>query len=200
MPAWLEWLDDPWGIVWRASNLVRGFSPRRMVRLAAGLGRNLHYQRPLFIVGASRSGTSMLFRLLRESRSLGSLPGEGHNLWRAFHHPRSSGWESDAVGPGQLRFGERRFVKACLRSHFEGSRFVEKTPENAFRIPYLLDLFPDALFVVMWRDPCDVINSLINGWRDSAGRFRSYFVPEDLQIPGYRHRRQWCICSCRLLC
>ena len=68
---------------------------------------------------------------------------------------------------------------------------MEKTPENSFRVPHLLDLFPDARFLVIWRNPLLVLRSLIRGWRDPAGRFRSYFVSEDLRIPGYPHRRMW---------
>ena len=192
MPGPLAWVDDPWGIVWRSYHLARGFHPGRAARLVTGLFRNIRFERPVFIVGVSRSGTTLLFRLLRDSPSLGALPGEGHNLWRAFHHPRYSGWRSDAVGPGEVRRGERRFVAAYLRSYFPHSRFVEKTPENSFRIPYLLDLFPDARFIVMWRDPLETISSLIQAWRDPRGRFRSYIVPEDLKIPGYPHRRRWC--------
>jgi hypothetical protein len=36
------------------------------------------------------------------------------------------------------------------------------------------------------------VNSLIDGWRDPDGRFRAYFVPEQLSIPGYPHSRRWC--------
>jgi len=192
MPGPLPWIDDPWGIVWRSYHLARGFRPGRAARLVGGLFRDIRFDRPVFIIGVSRSGTTMLFRLLSECPELGALPGEGHNLWRAFHHPRSSGWSSDAVRAGEVRRGERRFVAAYLRSYFPNARFVEKTPENSFRVPYLLELFPDARFIIVRRDPLDTINSLINAWRDPRGRFRSYIVPEDLEIPGYPHRRRWC--------
>ncbi len=36
------------------------------------------------------------------------------------------------------------------------------------------------------------MNSYINMWRHPRGRFRSYFVPADLQIPTYPHRHRWC--------
>lgn len=60
------------------------------------------------------------------------------------------------------------------------------------RVDYLLDLWPDARFVVIWRNPCDVVNSLINGWRREDRRFSSYSVPESLVIPGYPHAHHWC--------
>ena len=192
VPKLLERLDDPWGITWRVVNLLRRFDLRWTLRFSRYLVSSKAHRRPIFILGAPRSGTTFLFHLLRESRSLGSLPGEGHNVWRAFHHPRYGGWRSDAVGPGEVKFGERRFVQAYFRAWIGPRRLVEKTPENSLRMDYLLDLFPDAHFVVIHRHPLDVIHSLIQGWRHPEGRYRSYYVPEDLQIPGHSARRRWC--------
>jgi hypothetical protein len=109
-----------------------------------------------------------------------------------YHHPRTSGWVSDAVGSGRVGRGERRFVNAYFHARFGNRRFVEKTPANSLRIPYLLELFPDARFINVRRNPCDVISSLINGWRRPDGRFRSYYVPQELAICDYPQRRRWC--------
>jgi hypothetical protein len=192
LPPFWQRLEDPYGITWRVYNAIKRVDLRRSFRFLNGYRKGVRYRRPVFILGAPRSGTSLLFHLLRSSPDLGSLPGEGHNVWRAFHHPRRSGWQSDAIGPGAVRFGERRFVNAYFYSYVDTDRFVEKTPENCLRVSYLLELFPDAQFIVIKRNPCDVISSLINGWRHSGGKYRSYFVPEDLHIPGYTPRRQWC--------
>ncbi len=192
MPGRLARIDDPWGIGWRASNFVRRFSLRRWLRLSEGLVRNPRYERPVFVIGPPRSGTTMLWQLLQASGQLASLPREGHDLWRTFHHPRYSGWSGDPVGAGQVRPGERRYVRAYFYSFFGERRFVEKTADNALRIPYLLELFPDAIFLGIKRNPSDVISSLINGWRHPAGRYRSYYVPVRLRIPGYPHERRWC--------
>lgn len=189
LPTGLGWLDDRWGIGWRAVNLGRRLSVRRTARFASGYIRGVRHERPVFILGAPRSGTSMFFQLLRASQELGALPGEGHDIWRALHHPRWRGWKSDVV---EKAFpGERRYVSARFYAHFSERRFVEKTPENSLRVPYLLDLFPDATFLVVQRNPCDVISSLIDGWREATGRYRSYFVPERLTIPGHPHPHQW---------
>ena len=192
LPAWARPLDDRWGITWRTLGWLRRLSVRRTARFAGALLRPRSHAQPVFIVGVARSATTSLFRVLREAPELGALPAEGHDLWRAFHHPRYGGWQSDEVGAGAVRPFERPFVHAYLSAYFDETRFVEKTPENAFRIPYLLDLFPDAHFVAIWRNPCEVIQSLSNGWREPRGRFRSYFVPQDLSIPDYAPSRQWC--------
>jgi len=54
----------------------------------------------------------------------------------------------------------------------------------------LRDLFPDAFFIVVKRNPSDVISSLINGWRRGQ-MFRSYYVPQKLAIPGSEGPHQW---------
>lgn len=192
MPAGLRWMDDRWGVTWRLTNLLRRASLRGTVAFTRAFVAPVRHEAPIFVLGVPRSGTTVIFRLLAANRSLGSLPREGHDMWRAFHHPRYTGWESDAVGAGRVRRGERRFIDAYLTAHFRERRFVEKTPENSLRVPYLLDLFPDARFVVVWRDPLEVVSSLVDGWRHPAGRFRSYYVPESLSIPGYPHRHRWC--------
>lgn len=192
VPEMLEHLDDPYGITWRVLNVFRSFHLPTLARFGAGLFRRIQFRRPILIVGMPRSGTTTLFHFLQTSPQLGSLGHEGHDAWRMFHHPRYSGWDSDHVGPGEVRPLERRFINSYFYAHFGEQRFVEKSANNCLRIPYLLDLFPDAAFVVMKRNPCNVINSIINGWRHPKGRFRAYYVPEDLNIPDYEPRRRWC--------
>jgi len=189
-------LEDPWGISWRVGNAMRRFSLRKMIRQTNAFMSGVHYERPVFIIGAQRSGTTTLFHLLRESEEFAALETEGHNLWRTFHHPRWSLWSSDALGASDALPFETRFSNAFLRAnaayHPFATRFVEKTPENSLRVGYLRALYPDAIFVVLKRNPGDVLNSLINGWRHLDGLYRSYFVPKRLRIPDYNHPHQWC--------
>jgi hypothetical protein len=192
MPEGLRKIDDPWGITWRVKNAIRRISLRKFWRYQTARSRAPRHQRPIFILGAPRSGTSMIFRLLSAHPELGSLGREGHDMWRKFHHPRQDGWGSDAIGSGQITSSEREFIRRYLYMHFDQARFVEKTPENCLRLDYLKELYPDASYVFVRRDPREVMSSMLNGWRHPLGRFRSYFVPEKLEIPGYSHPHQWC--------
>lgn len=45
-----------------------------------------------------------------------------------------------------------------------GRRIVSKNPFNSMRIPLLIKLFPDARFILIGRDPLDVVPSTINMW------------------------------------
>lgn len=184
------------GLVWRLQNFVRRASIRRSAHQAASFFFGSPYNKPVFILGVPRSGTTTLFHLLRGSEHFSSLSTEGHDLWRTFHHPRWGGWNSDVVTAADAVVFERRYAESFFRArssaYTDAKRFVEKTPENALRVSYLLKLFPDAHFVVVHRNPGDVLNSIINGWRHPEGKFRSYFVPDELSIPHYGSRHQWC--------
>ena len=69
-------------------------------------------------------------------------------------------------------------------------RMVEKTPDNCFRIPMLLRLFPDALFVYVVRDPRGSIASVYRGWTEES-RFQRFDLPKDFVIKDYDGTR-WC--------
>lgn len=49
--------------------------------------------------------------------------------------------------------------KAMILS--SGGRFISKNPPNTFRIPQILNLFPDAKFVYIYRNPYRVLSSFI---------------------------------------
>ena len=192
MPGLLRKIDDPWGVMWRVRNEIKRIDLGRTYRQQRARFVELHQERPVFIIGIPRSGTTSTYRVLAAHPGLRSTGYEGHDCWRRFHHPRRSNWDSDWVGRGQVTDRERSFVRRWWYARVGDGRFLDKTPDNAMRLPYLLDLFPDAHIVWVQRDPRPVLNSLINGWEQPLGRFRTYFVPEDLEIPGYEPKRQWC--------
>jgi hypothetical protein len=197
MPKWLEPFDDERGLVWRSYNYVRRLNPPRAARFLRAYAKGPSFTRPIFIIGTPRSGTTLTFEILSLHPDLASLGHEGHDMWRFFHHPRKTGWSSDVIDPARADAKtERRFIEAFIRARTpdkpDAARFVEKTLDTTLRVEYVLKLFPDALFVAVHRDPCAVVNSIIDGWNDPEGRFRAYFVPEKLNIPDYPHKHRWC--------
>jgi len=141
---------------------------------------------PIFIIGCPRSGTTLLFRLLQQHVEIGTPGGEGHILWNTFQHPRTRNWSSDRLLEADIVAGEREFLYAAIRRMAGGGRFLDKTPRNCLRIPYLLELFPGARFVVLKRDGPPTVSSLIEGWRVRHGI--SYRLPERLELAEYRGR------------
>ena len=147
-------------------------------------------ERPVFVIGCPRSGTSALLHLLVQSPELGSVHNEGHILWQPYHHPRDRGWDSDALGAEDVSDRERRYINLALRLVVRDRRFVDKTPENCLRIPYLRALFPDASFVFIRRRAADNVSSLMEGWR-ARPRFVTHRLPQRLEGLGPLNGNRW---------
>jgi len=159
---------------------------RRLRTLAAVRGTDAPPRRPIFIIGCPRSGTSLVFGLLREHPDVRSLGTEGHVLWSAYQHPRLKRWSSDRSTEKDVADGEPRYLYTGIKEVSGSVRFLDKTPKNVLRIPYLHRLFPDASFVFVKRDGRATVNSLIEGWSVRSGV--SYLLPERLRLKEYRGR------------
>jgi hypothetical protein len=157
---------------------------------------------PVFVLGCPRSGTSLLLEGLLAGGGLRSVQSEGHILWDEFHHPRDHGWGSDALAAADVSVREREYVYAAISLLTRRRRFVDKTPENCLRVPYLDELFPDARYVFLRRRAADNVSSLMEAWR-ARPRFVKYRLPEPLEgiapldgerwslvlVPGWRELR-----------
>lgn len=143
-------------------------------------------ERPIFILGCPRSGTTLLFTLLSRHEALRSMGAEGHVLWNAYQHPRLKQWSSDRAAAADIREGERKYLYTAIRAVAGDNRFIDKTPKNALKLPYLAALFPGATFVFLKRDGRATVSSLIEGWRTRRGL--SYRLPIRLHLADYRGR------------
>ena len=172
--------------LWR----VRRSGPRVAQPMSLVLPRAPAPARPILLIGCPRSGTSVLLEAMLRSPALKSVQSEGHILWDAHHHPRDGGWDSDALGAEAVSERERAYVYLAIRLVVRGRRFIDKTPENCLRIPYLRSLFPDASFVFLRRRAADNVSSLMEGWR-ARPRFVTYRLPERLEGLGPLSGDRW---------
>jgi hypothetical protein len=120
---------------------------------------------PVFIVGCSRAGTTLVYKTFSESDELGSLQRETHDFWSGLHPIEERDWSSHALFARDASEADRLSVARYFFSQTGKRRFVDKNNQNGLSIPYLYALFPDACFVYVRRNPGDNINSLIEGWR-----------------------------------
>jgi sulfotransferase family protein len=139
----------------------------------------------VFLVGCPRSGTTLLFELLRTHPQLASTPREGHVLWSAYNHPRRHGWRSDALGEEDVSMREHRYLETMLAGLGPG-RPLDKTPKNVLRLPYLRKHFPAAHIILLIRDGRSTVASLLEGWRLRRGA--SYLLPRPVELRDYRSR------------
>lgn len=142
------------------------------------------FDRPVVVLSPPRSGSTLLFETLARARNVFTVGDESHVQIEGMHelHPAARNFESNALGADQATDA----VVAQLHARFAASlrdregtpptrwpvRFLEKTPKNALRIPFLRKVFPDAHFVYLYRDPREVLSSMIEAW--SSGKFRTY--------------------------
>jgi hypothetical protein len=139
----------------------------------------------LFIIAAPRSGSTLLFETLAVSEHLYTLGGEAHELIEALPdlqpgapHVDSNRLDTEHATPTiaahiiQQMLAEARDAQGHPPSGDAPIRFLEKTPKNALRIPFLNRVFPDARFIVLWRDPRENLGSIIDAWR--SGRWKTY--------------------------
>lgn len=134
-------------------------------------------EKPVFIIGTGRSGSTILGVLMSMHRDVGFL-NEPKALWHAVcpegdvfgqYSPgspaRYSLDESDATA--EVRRRARRLFGAYLRA--TGSkRVVDKYPELIFRVPFVRAIFSDARFVFLVRDGRDTCRS-IESWSRRKG-------------------------------
>ena len=134
--------------------------------------------RPIVILSAPRAGSTLLFETLAQAAGLYTIGGESHQLIESIA----------ALRPGRGVVSSNRLTRkdatsaivAELRQRFAGrlhdrdglapasgakARLLEKTPKNALRVPFLLEVFPDAQFIFLHREPRANLSSMMQAWR-----------------------------------
>ncbi|MBA4063167.1 MAG: hypothetical protein C0501_05535 [Isosphaera sp.] len=124
---------------------------RPMDNMAAGWGRPQEDEFALALLGLPSTYTDLAFPR-RPPQHPGSLDLSG-------------------LSAGELARWKRTFVRFLKTVSFrDGRRLVLKSPPHTARVPHLLDIFPDARFVHIVRDPHVVFPSTVNLWKSMAGR------------------------------
>ena len=148
--------------------------------------------RPVFIVGCSRAGTTLVYRTYSEAEELISLYRETHDFWATLHALSERNWNSHIVTAAAACQNDRDAVARYFYTHTGSLCFVDKNNQNGLCVSYLYALFPDAHFVYIKRSPGDNINSLIEGWgKPEVFATWSTDLPETVAIDGGRYTR-WC--------
>lgn len=144
------------------------------------------FDRPIFIVSTPRSGSTLLFETLAHAPGLYSIGGESHRLIESIpqlniraHDYASNRLLAEDAAPAVVMELRQRFQDRLLDRDGQAPgagqgrvRMLEKTPKNSLRIPFLMEAFPEARFVFLYRDPRQVLASMLEAWK--SGRFKTY--------------------------
>lgn len=125
--------------------------------------------RPVVIIGAPRSGTSLL------TRTLGSHPAvlllmEPRLVWRFGNDAKSDMLSPDDARPEIIEHIRNTFadrVRAASKS-----RLVEKTPANALRPGFVDRVLPDARFIHIIRDPVQSVLAIRSFWLNHSTGYK----------------------------
>lgn len=152
---------------------------QRFHRALSHLPQLRKVEKPVFIIGTGRSGTTILGKLLSSHRDVGFL-NEPKILWNAAfddedligsysrQRPRVRMSGADASAPARHLL--HRLQGAYLR--FAGARrLVDKYPELVFRTGCVQALYPDARFVFISRSGWETTAS-IKAWSERLGQER----------------------------
>jgi hypothetical protein len=160
------------------------------------------FDRPVFIVAAPRSCSTLLFQVLAQSDVLWTLGDESHAIFEG-HRKLSPGrgavdsnrLTAALLDPVLARSIPERFAakvhdregRALPADTTQRIRLLEKTPKHALRIAFIDALFPDALFIHLVRDPLPNLGSIIDAWRSrrfvTYPRFQTAHGPWSLLLP-----------------
>jgi len=148
--------------------------------------------KPIFVIGCSRAGTTLVYKTFSEARDLGSLHRESHDFWSELHPPSEHNWDTHATPESAVCSVDRDFVSKYFFTQSGRRRIVDKNNQNGLSIAYLHGLFPDAHFVYVKRSPGDNIHSLIEGWK-KANMFATWSdnLPAKVNIEQGLFQR-WC--------
>ena len=150
--------------------------------------------RPLFIIGAGRSGTNILRDTLTTVPGWETWPCDEINLiWR--HGNRDK--RDDVFGESEATPRVKRYMHKVFERFARTSGaavVVEKTCANSLRVPFIDAIFPEARFVYIVRDGRDVALSAARRWTASVElsyllKKLPYVPPTDVPYYGLRFLR-----------
>jgi hypothetical protein len=152
--------------------------------------------KPIFILSISRSGSTLVQRIVAAHEGVSTVPepwimlphaytlrrrgvdaeyfqdllaGAVEDFW--VHLPAG---EADYLGEVR-EYALRLYAKAAAEG---ATHFVDKSPPYCLVAAELMRIFPEAKFVFLWRNPLSVIASMIETW----GPWRPTFMTADLFV------------------
>jgi hypothetical protein len=138
--------------------------------------------KPIFIVGAMRSGTTLLAEMLSRSVHIAHCPFELKDVWSQvggvpMASPKTRDFQCPECSANDLWAGQRealteRFLQriAACDGKVAGATFLNKNPHLSNKLPLVEALFPDARFVWIFRDLPQVVTSVRRLFTDVCQR------------------------------
>lgn len=137
----------------------------------------MSYQ-PIFLIGAARSGTKILRDTISTHPEVEKIGYDINFIWKRYNEDV----EHDELSASDAKPKFKKFIRNFFKKKAKNSPFlIEKTVGNTLRIPFLLEVFPEAKFIILYRDGRDVIESVVRQWGTAPDN--SYLFKKLMSIP-----------------
>ncbi len=149
---------------------------------------------PIFIFSLPRSGSTLLQRILIQSKEICSVVEPWILLPMVYSYKDRPTFLDPSIEsksnfvkyfiennlPNKYKDYRKEinkmvtslYEKACRNS--DGKYFLDKTPRYYLIIPEIAKIFPDAKFIFLFRNPVSIASSIIDRWLNNKLRFGNY--------------------------
>ena len=135
--------------------------------------------KPIIIIGAGRSGTSILQKVIGTHPKIVALTPDLNFIWRYNNQQITH----DQLEPQNADAKVKIYIWKYFNNNVKNNEefVVEKSVCNTIRIPFVYEVFPDAKYIYIERDGIDVIASVKSRWGKIRGR--SYLIKKIKAFP-----------------
>ena len=144
------------------------------------------YPTPIFIFGLPRSGTTLLQKLLMAHPQIASIAEpwillpfiysrKKEGILTEYSHSSANIAITDFINnlPNK-EFDYNTYLRKFILSLYSKicqnneKYFLDKTPRYFYIIPEILDIFPNAKFIFLFRNPVQILASVMETWNEGG--------------------------------
>lgn len=177
----------------------------------------MKFNKPIFIIGTSRSGTNILYKLFTSHKDTAYFENNSSRFYKKpymfrfipllikyqklkykIDRPKTSeGWVWDRFYTPLQHLNESHATDDVKNYYFNAisnqlkafnaTRFVGSNPRNCMRIKWLNHMFPNAYYIIITRDTKSVINSMYQVITKKRKKWGKKFLEPPSTLRGYGH-------------
>jgi tetratricopeptide (TPR) repeat protein len=145
-------------------DMIRVYTPERLLQPAPGASDS---EKPVFVVGMMRSGTSLVEQIIASHpRAFGAGELE---FWVETVLKHQEALRRDLPDATLSKSLAEAYLKVLARHSATAERVVDKAPVNSDHLGVIRSVFPKARFIYMRRDPVDTcLSCYFQGFANAA--------------------------------